>query len=72
MEKEFFVVMANNTYELVSCPDVVDLIGNKQVHRAKIKSDSLLDKDKELVVAKRHEQVERIDYFEFFSPIVKP
>lgn len=62
MAKEFHALIANQTQELVSCPNDADPIGNKWVYRTKLKGDGLLDKYKVMIVAKGYNQVEDIDY----------
>lgn len=60
MAKEFYALIANRTWELVSCPDDANPIGNKWVYRMKLKCDDVLDKYKAWVVAKMYNQIEGI------------
>lgn len=72
MKNEYDALMRNKTWSLVSCPPNVNLVGCKWIFRIKRKSDGSIERHKARLVAQGYSQEEGIDYFDTFSPVIKP
>lgn len=62
----------NDTWELVSRPPNVNIVGLKWVYPIKYREDGSIDRFKDQLVAKGFTQVYGVDYAKTFSPMVKP
>ena len=62
----------NGTWTLILAETTTKLVGNKWVFRIKYNPDGSISKYKAWLVAKGFHQNYRVDFFETFSPIVKP
>ena len=71
MKDEIQALHDNETWELVSRPTDINIVGSKWVYRIKYKEDGTVDRYKARLVAKGFMQVSGVDYDETFSPVVK-
>ncbi|KAH9752991.1 retrovirus-related pol polyprotein from transposon RE1 [Citrus sinensis] len=71
MKAEYNALISNGTWTLVPRTENHKLIGNKWVFRIKTNTDGSVEKYKARLVAKGFQQIEGVNYFETFSPVVK-
>ncbi|WVZ25700.1 hypothetical protein V8G54_004244 [Vigna mungo] len=71
MQAELTALEQNNTWTLTTLPPHKQAIGCKWVYKTKHKADGTIDRYKARLVAKGYTQLEGIDYFDTFSPVVK-
>ncbi|XP_019154339.1 PREDICTED: uncharacterized protein LOC109150819 [Ipomoea nil] len=72
MDQEFNALLHNNTWKLVPATPGTNIVGCKWVFRTKRKADGTVERYKARLVAKGYNQVASEDFFETFSPVVKP
>jgi Reverse transcriptase (RNA-dependent DNA polymerase) len=72
MEEEITALARNNTWTLVPYSPSQHVVGCKWIYRIKRKVDGSVERYKTHLVAKGYSQEESVDYFETFSPVVRP
>ncbi|CAN1781952.1 Retrovirus-related Pol polyprotein from transposon RE1, partial [Linum perenne] len=72
MTDEYNALMRNNTWSLVSCPTNVNIVGCKWIFRIKRNSDGTIQRHKARLVAQGFSQEAGVDFFDTFSPVIKP
>nr|KYP65475.1 hypothetical protein KK1_011711 [Cajanus cajan] len=71
MKDEIEALKLNKTWEIVENPKHVKPIGCRWVYEIKRKPDGSVERYTARLVAKGFSQVEGIDFFKTFSPVVK-
>jgi hypothetical protein len=71
MAEEYAALLANHTWDLVSCPPGTNVVTGKWLFRHKLISDGSLDRYKARWVLRGLTQRPGVDYDETFSPVVK-
>jgi histone deacetylase 1/2 len=71
MDEEYFALLQNKTWHLVSHPSGSNVIDCKWVYKIKRKCDGTIDRYKAWLVAKGFKQLYGIDYDDTFSPVIK-
>lgn len=72
MRQEVNALLSINTWTLVPYEPHMHLVGNKWVHRVKLKVDDTLDKLKFRLVTKGYLQKSGIEFQDTFSSVIKP
>lgn len=72
MQDELFALHRNKTWILVPHSPSMNVVGSKWGYRVKYNQDGSIQRYKARLVAQGFHQIPRLDYFETFSPIIKP
>lgn len=72
MQNEYMALLQNETWVLVQPPENCKIIGCKWVYKLKFKPNGEIEHYKARLVARGFDQAYGIDYFETFSPVIKP
>lgn len=71
MLEEIYAFHTNKTWVIVLYPTTTNIIGSKWVYRTKYKEDGSVDRLKARLVDRKYTQVEREDFDETFSPMIR-
>ena len=69
MDEEMEALVFSGTWELVSAPTNVTIVGCRWIYTLKFRPDGSVDRYKARLMAKSYTQTYGIDYFETFSPV---
>ncbi|KAL3634075.1 hypothetical protein CASFOL_021129 [Castilleja foliolosa] len=72
MQQEYNALLRNNTWTLTTLPKDAHLVGNKWVFKVKRNADGSIERHKARLVAQGYTQTAGFDFYETFSPVVKP
>lgn len=71
MDDEIQALEGNETWEMISPPSNVSIIGSKWFCSVELRSDGTIDRYKVRLVAQGYKQEQGIDYEETYAPVAK-
>ena len=72
MSDEFNALIRNDTWQLIPASSSKNVVGCKWIFHTKRHSNGSIDRYKACLVAKGFHQRPRVDYYDTFSPVIKP
>lgn len=72
MKIEYAALVKNNTWSLVPCLTNSNIVGCKWIYKIKKGADGKIERYKARLVAQGFSQEAGVDYFDTFSPVIKP
>lgn len=72
MQEEIFALHRNHTWTLFPATPNMNVVGSKWIFRIKYRPNGSIERYKARIVAQGFHQTHGLDYFETFSPVIKP
>ena len=72
MNHEYQALLFNCTWSLVHSPPSAHIVGCRWIYKLKYRLDGSVERHKARLVAQGFTQTPGVDYFDTFSPVVKP
>lgn len=72
MKEEFDALQRNHTWSLVPATPSMNIVASKWVFKVKYKANGSIERHKARLVAQGFSQTLGVDYFDTFSPVIKP
>ncbi|KAJ9672694.1 hypothetical protein PVL29_026062 [Vitis rotundifolia] len=72
MQHEYQALLRNHTWSLVPPPSSAHIVGCRWIYKLKYLPDGSVERHKARLVAQGFTQTPGVDYFDTFSPVVKP
>ena len=72
MQHEYQALLRNHTWSLVPPPPLAHIVGCRWIYKLKYLPNGSVERHKARLVAQGFTQTLGVDYFDTFSPVVKP